>query len=84
MPIPMDSILTEYADQAFETKRLGGNGVHTTRELVSAKMLAELEADGDAMRFVDAKGKIRWRATPDLRQYLKDLKLDARDDLKDL
>ena len=48
----MDEILREYADQAYEAVRLGRNGVHTTRDLVSPKMLAELEAAGrcDAVR----------------------------------
>ncbi len=45
MKIRMDKILTEYADQAHETTRLGRNGVQTARELISATMLAELEAD---------------------------------------
>ena len=52
MPILMDKILTEYADQAFETARLRRNGVYTTRDLVSAEMLVELEASWrcDAVR----------------------------------
>jgi hypothetical protein len=47
--IQMDKTLAEYADQAYETARLGRNGVQTDRELVSAEMLAELEATGEAM-----------------------------------
>ena len=84
MPILMDKILTEYADQAFETIRLGRNGVHTTCDRVFARVLAKLEADGDAMRFVDTNGRIAWKATPSLCQYLKDLELDAEDDLEDV
>jgi hypothetical protein len=84
MPIPIDRILTEYADQAFETSRLGGNGVQTTRDLVSAETLIELEAAGDAMRFVDAEGRIAWKATPSLCQYLMDLRLDAEADLEEV
>jgi hypothetical protein len=83
MPIFIDKILTEYVDQAYEVSRLGRNGAHTTRELVSAEMLGELEATGDAMRFVDTGGRIAWKGTPDLRQYLKDLELDAQQDLED-
>ena len=49
MPTLMDQILAKYADQAYETTRLGRNGVHTARDRVVAKMLAELEAAGDAM-----------------------------------
>ena len=68
MPIPMDKILPEYADQAFEkAARLGRNGVHTARDRVSAETLAELEATGDAMRYVNSDGQIAWKATPRLR-----------------
>jgi hypothetical protein len=84
VPILMDQTLAEYADQAYETTRLGRNGLRQTRELVSVEMLGELEAAGDAMRFVDTSGRIAWRATPNLCQYLKDLELDAQDDLEDL
>ena len=84
MPILMDQILTEYADQAYEAARLGRNGVHTPRDQVSVEVLAELEATGDAMRYVNFQGRIAWKATPSLRDYLKDLKLDAQDDLEDI
>jgi hypothetical protein len=68
MPILMGQILTEYAVQAYETTRLRRNGVLTTRDLVSAKMLAELEATGEAMRYLDCDGQIAWKATPSLCQ----------------
>jgi hypothetical protein len=84
MPILINEILTEHVDQAFESARLRRNGVLTTRDLVSAKMLAELEASGDAMRFVDTNGRIAWKATPSLTQRLMDLRLDAEDDLEDV
>jgi hypothetical protein len=42
------------------------------------------QAAGDAMRFVDTNGRIAWKATPSLCQYLKDLELDAEDDLEDV
>jgi hypothetical protein len=84
MPILMDEILTEYADQAYETARLGRNDVHRSRDQVSAEMLIELEAAGDAMRFVNFQGRIAWKATPQLRDYLMDLQLDAEADLEDI
>jgi hypothetical protein len=84
MEILMDEILQEVADRAYKTARLRRNGVHTARELVSAATLAELEAAGDAMRFVDTNGRIAWKATPSLCLYLKDLELDAEDDLEDV
>jgi hypothetical protein len=83
MPFLMDKTLIEYVDQAVETGRLRRNGVHTARDRVFAKMLAELEAAGDAMRYVNSHGEIAWKATPQLRDYLMDLLLDAEADLED-
>jgi hypothetical protein len=84
MPILMDKILQEIAYQAYETSRLGRNGAHATCDRVFAGVLAKLEACGDAMRLVDADGQIRWKATPNLCQYLMDLELDAQADLGDI
>ena len=47
-------------------------------------MVAKLEGTGEAMRFVDAKGRVAWKASPQLRSHLKDLKLDAQADLRDV
>ena len=79
----MDKDLRQYTDQAYETARLGRNGLHPARGRVSAEVLAELEATGCAMRFVDCRGQIAWKATPQLRDYLMDLQLDAEADLED-
>jgi hypothetical protein len=84
MEILMDEILQEVADRAYETARLRRNGVHTVRDLVSAEMLAELEAAGEAMRYVNSHGQIAWKATPNLCQYLMDLQIDAEADLEDV
>lgn len=54
----------------------------TTRDVL-AELLGDLEASGDAMRFVDAKGRIAWKATPRLCDYLQDLELEAEEDLED-
>jgi hypothetical protein len=80
----MDKILREIAEQAYYASHLRRNGVKTTRDVFLAEMLADLEASGDAMRFVDAKGRIAWKATPRLRDYLKDLELEAEEDLEEL
>jgi hypothetical protein len=44
----MDKIFADYVDQAFETTRLRRNCVRTCRDWLSAEILAELEATGDA------------------------------------
>jgi hypothetical protein len=84
VPIMMDQILSEYADQALEVSRLGRNSVHVTGDLVFAEMLAELEAAGFAMRFVNAERRIGWMGTPRLHDHLKNLELDAHADFEDV
>lgn len=80
MAILMDQILAEYADEAYQSARLRRNGVHAARCRVSVEMLAELEAAGDAMRYVNCHGQIAWKAIPQLRDHLTDLLLDAEGD----
>jgi hypothetical protein len=83
MKIRMDKILTEYADQVCYAARLRRNGVQPTRDVFLAEVLGNLEASGDAMRFVNGEGRIAWKATPRLRDYLQDLELEAEEDLED-
>lgn len=82
MKIQMDKILQEIVEEAYEWDRLGRTDEFSGRDLVFAEVLADLEIDGDAMRYVDAKGRIAWKATPDLRDYLEDLRLDALADFE--
>jgi hypothetical protein len=81
--IRMDKILREIVEQAYEEARLGRNGDFPDRDQVFAEVLEELESDGDAMRYINSKGRIGWKATPDLRDHLNDLRLDAEADLED-
>jgi hypothetical protein len=83
MNIRMDKILREIVEQAYEEARLRRIGGFPDRDVVFGEVLADLESDGDAMRYVDSKGRIAWKATPDLRDYLTDLRLDAEADLAD-
>jgi poly(A) polymerase Pap1 len=79
----MDKIVRELVEDAWEWARLGRDRDFVNRDRVFSDILADLESDGDAMRYVDSKGRIAWKATPDLRNYLNDLKLDAEADLED-
>jgi hypothetical protein len=83
MTILMDKILQDLVEEAYEEARLRRLGGFPDRDVVFAEALADLESDGDAMRYVNSKGRIAWKATPDLRDYLNDLKLDAEADLED-
>jgi magnesium transporter len=46
--------------------------------------LAELEAIGDAMRYLNSDCQITWKATPKLCDYLMDVQLDAEADLENI
>jgi hypothetical protein len=83
MTIRIDKILREIVEQAYEEARLGRDRKFVDRYEVFMEALIALESDGDAMRYLDSKGRIAWKATPDLRDYLNDLKLDAEADLED-
>lgn len=78
--ILIDEILQEIIDQAHGYARLGRTVDLEDRKAHFAEVLAELEADGDAMRYLNSNGQIAWRATPQLRDYLTDLRLDAEVD----
>ena len=83
MKFRMDKILLEIVEQAYEEAHLRRIGGFPDRDRVFSETLVELESDGDAMRYLDSKGRIAWKATPHLRDYLNDLKLDAEADLQD-
>jgi hypothetical protein len=83
MKIQMDEILRDIVEEAYEEAHLRRIGGFPDRNLVFAELLADLESSGDAMRYLNSKGRIAWKATPDLRDYLNDLKLDAEADLDD-
>ena len=83
MKIRMDKITRELVEEAWEWARLGRDREFVDRERVFSEILADLESDGDCMRYLDSKGRIAWKATPDLKDYLSDLRLDAEADLED-
>jgi hypothetical protein len=82
MEILLDKILCEYVEQAYEDARLGRTGNFPDRDSIFAEILAKFEMNGAAMRCVDAKGRIAWKATPKLRDHLNDLRVDAETDLE--
>jgi hypothetical protein len=48
-----------------------------------AKILREFEEAGDAMRHLNADGRVAWKATPRMLSRLADAEQEARDDLAD-
>jgi hypothetical protein len=83
MKFRMDKIVRELVEEAWEWARIGRDRDPMDKSRVFSETLADLESSGDAMRYLNSKGQIAWKATPDLRDYLNDLKLDAEADLED-
>jgi hypothetical protein len=58
----IDNLLRECVEDALEDGCLGRVGDEAERNRVFAKSLADLEIAGIAMRYVDLKGRVAWRA----------------------
>lgn len=80
MKLRLDRILREQIDQSYQRSRLGRVASESTRKRHFAEILADLELEGCAMRYLNSKGQITWKATPRLRDHLRDLRLDAEAD----
>jgi hypothetical protein len=76
----VDKILQDIVERRC---RLGRNADIGVKKAAYMKAVAELEISGDAMRYLNKRGEIAWKATPRLRDYLNDLKAGAEADLAD-
>ena len=50
---------------------------------IVAQILRIYEQRGDAMRCLDSRGKLAWKASPRFLSMFADAERDARDDLED-
>jgi hypothetical protein len=80
LKILIDTRLKAFLDEALSHARPRCSGALRDRNGVLASILAEAEAAGDAMRYLDKNGRIAWKATPQFREYLRDLQADAEAD----
>ena len=81
MKFRMDKTLRFWVDVAVEDIK-SDHDTLTKRQLV-AQILRKYEQRGDAMRYLNANGKIVWKASPRFLTMLADAERDARDDLAD-
>jgi hypothetical protein len=83
MKFRMDRIIRELVEEAYQWDRLGRGDDFEHRDRVFIEILIDLESHGIAMRYLDPKGRIAWRATPDMRDHVRDLRIDAEEELDD-
>ena len=81
MKLDIDEPLGFWVDCAYEDKK-HENPNRTKTELI-AEILREYERSGDAMRYLNAKGQIAWKASPWMLSRLADAEREAEDDMAD-
>jgi hypothetical protein len=81
MKIQMDRTLRFWVDVAYENIK-SDHPKLTKRQLI-AEILHQYQERGDAMRCLNKRGKITWKASPRFLSMLADAERDARDDLAD-
>ena len=79
MNFQMGKILRLWVDVEYESRRFQ---VRKSKTELFRQILLEWEEDGDAMRYLDRSGRIRWKATPKFLQHLHDEELDAKEELE--
>jgi hypothetical protein len=82
MKLRMDKTLRFWVDCSYEGKRR--ESASRTRTELIAEILREYERCGDAMRYLNAKGQIAWKASPWMLSRLADAEREVEDDMEDL
>jgi hypothetical protein len=82
MKIRMDKTLRFWVDVAYEN--IKSEHPKLTKRQLFAQILHQYQERGDAMRYLNANGKIAWKATPRFLTMLADAEREAQDDSEDL
>jgi hypothetical protein len=81
MKVRMSKSLRFWVDCEYQGTKNHCPGCPRT-ELI-AQILRKFEEAGDAMRYLNAKGEIAWKATPGMLSRLADAEQEAIDDMED-
>jgi hypothetical protein len=81
MKFRMDKILRfwvecSYAEMKFENP-------DCTKDQLLVEILRDYERAGNAMRYLDASGRVSWKASPAMLQHLADAEREVEADLED-
>jgi hypothetical protein len=79
MKLRMSKTLKFWVDVEYECRK---NQVESkSKQALVAEILHEWEELGEAMRYLDRKGRIAWKATPQMLERLDDAECEAKDEL---
>jgi hypothetical protein len=81
MEFRMDKTLRFWVDVAYDEIKL--DHIKLTKRQLLAQILRQYEGRGDAMRYLDKRGTIAWKASPRFLTKLADAERDAQDELED-
>ena len=81
MKFPMDKTLRFWVGVAYDEIKL--DHIDLTKRQLVAQILRQYQERGDAMRYLDANGKIAWKASPRFLTMLADAERDAQDDFEE-
>jgi hypothetical protein len=79
MKFRMTKVLRFWVDVEYERTKNDHPG--GSRNELIAQILRKFEEAGEAMRYLNGKAEIAWRATPAMLSRLADAEQEARDDL---
>jgi hypothetical protein len=78
MKFGMTKVLRFWVD--VEYGRIKNHASKGARTELLARILRKFEEAGEAMRYLNSKGEIAWKATPGMLSRLADAEREARDD----
>lgn len=78
----MDKTLRFWVDCSYQGRK--HQHAHRPKADLIAEILREYERSGDAMRCLDDRGKIVWKASPSMLQRLADAEREVEDDMEGL
>ena len=81
MKLRTDRTLKFWIDVTYE--RLKRHHPNLTKRQLVAQILREYESRGQAMRYLNKRGKIAWKASPRFLTMLADAEREAQDELED-
>ena len=81
MKFRMDTILRFWVECSYDDRRR--ENTKGTKTQLIVEILRDYERAGDAMRCLDDRGKIAWKASPSMLSRLADAECEVFDDLED-
>jgi hypothetical protein len=79
MKVRMTRVLRFWVDVEYQRIKNNERGRSRT-DLLAQIILRKFEESGDAMRYLNSKGEISWKATPGMLSRLADAEQEAWDD----